>query len=1136
MAKWLDKYEQGGLVLKKKTKDNYGTKPNVNDAKVSAGPGFEGDGYMAQNWRSPAWGGQFEMGGSLPGSVGFMYARTQNPAPANGKYTKKTLASAQNGTSKRKDLTEKEYYNPDEPTYKSGNAQIDFLASNPWLMKLPIIGDKIKEEAYKQASKSSFPIRTNKEIAGKSKVAGEKEFLNTKGYQGVWNEDANDPKNVDLLKQYIYGDQNLPLSQYSPKDDYYKFLPSYSLKQRLSTNSTIDKATRLSPVQKKDLEEVIKTRKPKFYHRFDTSDDPALSNIDTQVFYDKAPDLGHYRSGLGYDEDIDTPYAFVTDAWDFYPADYEKDQHLDKENPTNNVEYQQSYLLHKVGKPYKIYDRTYIDPKTKSAVSDKEVGIKKIISNVTPHTPGVSKEERKRRNQYLWNLKGKSYNPNMQNGGEMQYYQNGLDFNPKTISMNGKKLTKAQKGRNLTKILDLDKPMYPYISNDQIPSRKQVENKIIKDEEAKQEIAIKKNKDKQGYIRKAEPEESLASRTLNILAHPQTALNYKLKGYDIPDHFERGETATGEGLANIMNPFFYVNEARLAKNDLGDYADQVKEKGFYHANPYILGSGALHAANVLPVIGEAAPFISKAAKYIPTSSRYISELEALGHVQTAGINRQQLRNIFGAGQRTTSATQAEANAAMEGLDDAIQRGATRRVQPSQYAPYQPPTDAELAQMNAAEANRYFRRPSQEVTPNPDNFDWSVPRRGTQSRGISQQQIDDLMSREEYIFYDERGREVGRSRDPNTRVEDFLDEEGLARWQNRFNTAPSAPATSGIPQHQIDSIMNNRSDTPGPLPITRWGKDKDFKIGDAIDSGTYTDIEGNSFSQDVLDWGDSRVGSYKISDPEGGYMQISTRQELTDPNAYLKVNNMTFKNDTDASAAKQFQKIMAHLPDKVDMGEISTSIYSQPLMNQQVARWANNNPGRIEVNNIKLETLNPWHKGMDFPTDPLKGYPKYGNKLDQIKQQFPKLQKTVKSMSQSTGVHLPEPRLEFFDMDLDVPTRRPITIEELNSPEFKRKLQQDPSLGNKVTMKAPTYELIKHWRNGGHFVDPMGQWAYPGEITTIPSNDITMKGVNYDVMGISNTGDKKLMKPGKNYKFDGDYVTEYPRGGWLEKYK
>jgi hypothetical protein len=90
--------------------------------------------------------------------------------------------------------------------------------------------------------------------------------------------------------------------------------------------------------------------------------------------------------------------------------------------------------------------------------------------------------------------------------------------------------------------------------------------------------------------------------------------------------------------------------------------------------------------------------------------------------------------------------------------------------------------------------------------------------------------------------------------------------------------------------------------------------------------------------------------------------------------------------------------------------------------------------------------------------------------------------------------------------------------------------------NNTDVMVNKYKTIKNWKNGGHFIDPMGQWAHPGDITTIPSNDITMRGVNYDVMGISNTGDKKLMKPGKNYKFDGDYVTEYPKGGWLDKYK
>ena len=58
-------------------------------------------------------------------------------------------------------------------------------------------------------------------------------------------------------------------------------------------------------------------------------------------------------------------------------------------------------------------------------------------------------------------------------------------------------------------------------------------------------------------------------------------------------------------------------------------------------------------------------------------------------------------------------------------------------------------------------------------------------------------------------------------------------------------------------------------------------------------------------------------------------------------------------------------------------------------------------------------------------------------------------------------------------------------------------------------------------------DDRGQWDHPGEITEIGSNEITMEGVPYDVLGVSDTGDTKLMKPGKNYKFKGKKVTEYP---------
>ena len=58
-------------------------------------------------------------------------------------------------------------------------------------------------------------------------------------------------------------------------------------------------------------------------------------------------------------------------------------------------------------------------------------------------------------------------------------------------------------------------------------------------------------------------------------------------------------------------------------------------------------------------------------------------------------------------------------------------------------------------------------------------------------------------------------------------------------------------------------------------------------------------------------------------------------------------------------------------------------------------------------------------------------------------------------------------------------------------------------------------------------DDMGQLTNPGKITKINSNNITMKGVDFPVLGISDTGDKKMMLPGKDYKFDGKSVTEYP---------
>ena len=59
-----------------------------------------------------------------------------------------------------------------------------------------------------------------------------------------------------------------------------------------------------------------------------------------------------------------------------------------------------------------------------------------------------------------------------------------------------------------------------------------------------------------------------------------------------------------------------------------------------------------------------------------------------------------------------------------------------------------------------------------------------------------------------------------------------------------------------------------------------------------------------------------------------------------------------------------------------------------------------------------------------------------------------------------------------------------------------------------------------------------------DFNIIPSNEITMEGMDMPLVGVSNTGDKKLMLPGKNYKFKGETVMETPldKGIFLGAYK
>lgn len=104
------------------------------------------------------------------------------------------------------------------------------------------------------------------------------------------------------------------------------------------------------------------------------------------------------------------------------------------------------------------------------------------------------------------------------------------------------------------------------------------------------------------------------------------------------------------------------------------------------------------------------------------------------------------------------------------------------------------------------------------------------------------------------------------------------------------------------------------------------------------------------------------------------------------------------------------------------------------------------------------------------------------------------------------------------------------------------LRKDPKFNREYDSASQVNPYVKYYRKeeGGVITDPRGQWAYPGEITRIPGNSITMEGVEGPILGVADTGEQKLMLPGKNYKFEENvkYVTEYPieykNGGIMNK--
>jgi hypothetical protein len=92
-------------------------------------------------------------------------------------------------------------------------------------------------------------------------------------------------------------------------------------------------------------------------------------------------------------------------------------------------------------------------------------------------------------------------------------------------------------------------------------------------------------------------------------------------------------------------------------------------------------------------------------------------------------------------------------------------------------------------------------------------------------------------------------------------------------------------------------------------------------------------------------------------------------------------------------------------------------------------------------------------------------------------------------------------------------------------------EQSKSLQNYIQEYNKQYNTgwRGQYKKGGVIKDNRGYWNPDnwGEVVEIDSPYITMKGVNKPLLGISDTGDVQYMEPGQDYEFDGNKVTEFP---------
>jgi hypothetical protein len=587
-------------------------------------------------------------------------------------------------------------------------------------------------------------------------------------------------------------------------------------------------------------------------------------------------------------------------------------------------------------------------------------------------------------------------------------------------------------------------------------------------------------------VRKHVPQSKL-SKAKEIALNPMTAAGYKVRNEDIPDNFSSGERNNLDTAVDFINPVYYAESAKNLAESQGQVFSDLSEGNFGDAalNQTMAGVEAL---NFIPIAKGAKPFVQKGMKQLGNVKTSISP-ELRQGLQTNGIfsseyleglKRTATKKLFDSRSANTEEnlkrlkllTSPETLKAIGNVDAPIADNMLYNFMVRKNYPSVKEFRTEVKKATL-EANR-IKKLNPEFDFSPDIF---------KHPDLVNHANDYLLSEPKYLSTFVNAKEAAEKTIANKQnVKSFLEKEYVKKMDLINQDSILKNIAEESPQY-VDDIYNHLKN-----PI----KSTDEFVNDLIkQSNTFTRSMHKSMKS-------GNISKEDFFTPQGSSMGFSNKNTI-DVEGFPT-------SDIRGEYGNNKYKIFPN-------EERMTDIANTPLEERWAKRFPNTFAGNENIDfglgvhaNVENDFL---HKAMTQRRI-------RNNML--VNRGSASIQPKIITSEIIPNKYLYQPKHVVFNTPEADQLVKGFDVEQVSDAWDKFKPEGPFGL-------HPGY--TKGFKQGGVIKDDRGQWAHPGEITEIDSPYITMQGVPYPVLGISDEGDTQMMYPEEEYKFKGKKVTEFP---------